>query len=105
MFHVEHSLVLISEVRVTTDELLLLPNQTETRTVIVSILQMLRSQAEYMHRQHGWMIAIAETLRDEGLTEKLEQQPFYDQGPRPDVKITDTMIRNIDALIQELSHP
>src|SRR5208283_2220693 len=32
----------------------------------------------------------------------LEQHPFYDQGPRQDTRITDAMIRNIDALIQRL---
>ena len=77
----------------------------QTSTVLVSILQMLKQQAIYLRRQHGWMIAVAETLREKPeLKERLEQQPFYDQGPRPDEKITETMIQRIDALIQELSH-
>jgi hypothetical protein len=78
--------------------------EQQTATVLVSILQMLKQQAIYMHRQHGWMIALAETLRDNPeVAKRLEQQTFYDQGPRKDVDITETMIRNIDALIQQLS--
>jgi hypothetical protein len=75
----------------------------QTKTILVAILQMLRAQAEYMHRQHGWMIAVADALRDDGMTEQLEQHPFYNQGPRPDEKITDATLRRIDGLIRELS--
>ena len=75
----------------------------ETKEVLISILGMLKNEAQYLHRQHGWMIALADTVRmlPEAKT-AVEQHPFYDQGPRPDVRITDAMIRNIDALIQRL---
>src|SRR4051812_40497165 len=75
----------------------------QTRTVLLSILGMLRQQAEYLHRQHGWMIAVADTVRDHPEVEKkLEEHPFYNQGPRPDVQITHNMLRNIDILISQL---
>lgn len=72
--------------------------------VLVAILEMLKQQALYLHRQHGWMISVADTLRESSadLEKKLEQHPFYDQGPRQDVQITNVMIQNIDALIRQL---
>ena len=75
----------------------------ETREVLCSILGMLRSQAVYLHRQHGWMIAIAETVdNDSALAAHLRQHPFYNQGPRQDVDITNSILANIDALTQRL---
>jgi hypothetical protein len=75
----------------------------DTNEVLISILEMLRQQAIYLHRQHGWVIAVAETLRQNPeMAKSLEQHPFYDQGPRQDIQTTDATIRNIDALIQQL---
>src|SRR5437879_5091391 len=75
----------------------------ELNQVLVAILRMLRDQAEYMHRQHGWMIALADTLTEDAEIEKrLRQHPFHDQGPRLDEQITRGMIQNIEALIQQL---
>ena len=74
-----------------------------TTEVLSSILEMIKQQAIYLHRQHGWMIAVADALRENpDLAKRLEQHPFYDLGPREDVRITDAMIRNIDALIERL---
>jgi hypothetical protein len=76
-------------------------NEQETKAVLIAILETLREQAIYLHRQHGWLIAVAESLAgDSG--ERLKQHPFYDQGPRQDVDKTHATIRQIDALIQQL---
>jgi hypothetical protein len=78
-------------------------NNLETKEILITILQMLRDEAVYLHRQHGWMIAVADAVRESPEAKKaLERHPFYDQGPRPDEKITENAIRNIDALIQKL---
>jgi hypothetical protein len=75
----------------------------ETKEVLVVVLDMLKKEAEYLHRQHGWMISLADAVRQNPEAKKaLEQHPFYDQGPRSDERITQTTIRNIDALIQRL---
>jgi hypothetical protein len=78
-----------------------------TRAVLLAILRMQKQQAEYLHRQHGWLISVADTLResDAALEKKLEQHPFYYQGPRQDVEITTRMYRTIDALISQLEAP
>jgi hypothetical protein len=69
-----------------------------TREILLAVLDVLREQAEYLHRQHGWMIAVAETLRDADLGEQLERHPFYNQGPRPDFQKTGELLRTIDEL-------
>jgi hypothetical protein len=77
-----------------------------TQQVLVSILEMMKQQAIYLHRQHGWLIAVAEAVENNpDLLPYLKQHPFYDLGPRPDVQITQSMIANIDALIQQLRNP
>jgi len=75
-----------------------------TREVLLSILEMLKQQTIYLHRQHGWLIAVADTLRQQNaeIEKKLMQHPFYDLGPRPDIQITDATIRSIDGLIAQL---
>jgi hypothetical protein len=74
-----------------------------TNEVLRSILEMLKQQTIYLHRQHGWMIALAEAIgKDSALADELKQHPFYDQGPRQDEQITRVMLQNIDALIQQL---
>lgn len=75
----------------------------ELCAVLTSILQMMREQAIYLHRQHGWMIAVAETVKENPEAKiALERHPFYDQGPRRDVDTTDQILRNIESLIQRL---
>ena len=75
----------------------------ETKQVLCAILQMMKDQAVYLHRQHGWLIAVADTVETNAdLDAFLKKHPFYDLGPRPDVQITNAMIQNIDALIQRL---
>jgi hypothetical protein len=60
-------------------------------------------QAIYLHRQHGWIIAVAEAVeKHPDLASHLKQHPFYDQGPRQDIDKTLSLIRNIDELIQQL---
>ena len=78
----------------------------QIREVLVSILEMVRQQAIYLHRQHGWLIAVAETLeKHPDLVSHLKQHPSYDLGPRPDIEITQRMLQNIDALIAQLRNP
>ena len=75
----------------------------QTNQVLAAILEMLKQQTIYLHRQHGWLIAVADTVESNAdLDTFLKKHPFYDQGPRQDAQITDVMIRNIDALIQQL---
>jgi hypothetical protein len=75
----------------------------QTNQALCFILEMQKQQALYLDRLHGWIIAIAETLaKQPDLVEHLKQHPFYDQGPLPSLRSTDEMIRNIDALIQQL---
>jgi hypothetical protein len=74
-----------------------------TKDFLLSILEMLKKQCIYLHRQHGWMISVAEALRtDPALQAALEEQPFFHQAPREDVRITEQMVRDIDALIARL---
>jgi hypothetical protein len=74
-----------------------------TNAVLRAILEMLKEEAQYLHRQHAWIIAVSETVEQHpDFRAKLRAHPFFDQGPRPDVERTQTMIRNIDALIRQL---
>ncbi|MBZ5549168.1 MAG: hypothetical protein LAO22_14630 [Acidobacteriia bacterium] len=76
-----------------------------TNQVLVSILQMLKEQAIFAHRQQGWITALWETIeRDDELQSRLKQHPRYDQGPQPNLQRIDVLTRNIDALIQRLKH-
>jgi hypothetical protein len=71
--------------------------------VLISILGMMKQQIIYMHRQHGWLIAIADAIREKPeLKKALETHEFYDQGRRPDMQSSDVLTQNIDALIQQL---
>jgi hypothetical protein len=64
---------------------------------------MMRQQAVYLHRQHGWLIAVAEAVeKHPDLVSHLKEHPFYDQGPRQDVQITRNFVESIDALIAQL---
>lgn len=76
----------------------------ETNQVLLAILNVLREQTVYLHRQHGWLIAVADAVEtNTDLDAFLKKHPFYNQSPRPDVRITDEMLRTIDALIQRLN--
>jgi hypothetical protein len=78
----------------------------QTNEVLCSILEMLKQQVVYSHRLHGWLTAAQATIRtNPEFAAQLEAQPFYDQGPRPDIQITENTIRNIDALIRQLREP
>jgi len=81
-------------------------NAPSTNEVLISILQILRTQTVYLDRQHGWLIAVADTLRSvsDDVAEDLEQHAFYDQGPRQDARITQNMLETIDGLISLLRH-
>jgi len=75
----------------------------ETRDVLISVLQVLREQTNYLHRQHGWVIAASETIeKHPDLAAELKAHSFYDQGPRPDVHITASLIQQVDTLIRKL---
>jgi hypothetical protein len=75
----------------------------ETNAVLLAILEVLREQTIYLHRQHGWIMAIGDTVAlKTDLDAFLKEHPFYRQAPRPDVDITADQIQKIDALIQRL---
>jgi len=77
--------------------------ELQTKEVLRSILLMMKDQAVYLHRQHGWLIAVADTVEtNSDLDAFLKKHPFYEQGPRPDIQKTQTMIENIDALLRQL---
>ena len=78
-----------------------------TNEVLRSILEMLKQQALYLRLQHGWLIAVAETIeKHPQLGADLKQHSFYDQGPQSALQRIDVMIGNIDALIRQLKeHP
>jgi len=73
--------------------------------VLISTLDMLKRQIEYTHLIHGWVIAVNETLQglDPKFAEKVKTHPFY-QGQPLGGQSTDVLLRNIDALIQQLRH-
>jgi hypothetical protein len=75
----------------------------ELKQVLCSVLEMVKQEALYSHRLHGWVIAVSETIeKHPDLVAQLKVHPFYDQGPRPDIQNTRVLIQNIDALIQRL---
>jgi hypothetical protein len=77
--------------------------EMEIKDVLCSILAMMKEQAIYLHRQHGWLIAVADTVEtNRDLDAFLKKHPFYDLGPRRDIEITHDAIERIDALIQRL---
>ena len=71
--------------------------------LLASMLEILREEAIYLHRQHGWIIAVAETIeKHPDLVQHLKQHPFYDQGYRPDAYKIERLLQSIDVLIQQL---
>ena len=75
----------------------------QTKQILVSILEVLREQTSYLHRQHGWVIAVAETIEKQpDLAAHLKQHSFYDQGPRPDMRITASLLERVDVLLRQL---
>jgi hypothetical protein len=75
----------------------------ETNQALIAILEILKQEAVYLDRQHGWLIALAETIETMPQLESfLKRHPFYDQAPRPSLQKVDVLTRNIEALIQQL---
>jgi hypothetical protein len=75
----------------------------ETKQVLVSTLEMLKQQTVLSDRLFGWVMAVGAAVRkNPELEQALTQHPFFDQGPAPGLQTTGEMIRNIDALIQQL---
>jgi hypothetical protein len=80
-------------------------NSEQTDAVLIEVLETLKEQAIYLHRQHGWMIAIAETVeKNPDLASHLKLHPFFDQGPRPDTYIAACFLEKVDALIRRLKN-
>jgi hypothetical protein len=78
-------------------------NHSEIENTLVFILEELKRQANYSHRLHGWVIAVAETIeQNAALLPLLKQHPLYDQGSDPSLPKTDALIQNIDAMIRRL---
>jgi hypothetical protein len=70
---------------------------------LIAMLDLLHEEAIYLHRQHGWIIAVAETVeKHPDLVQHLKQHPFYDQGYRPDAYRIERLLQSIDGLIQRL---
>jgi len=77
-----------------------------TRELLISILEAQKQQAVLSARLLGWLLAVADTLRqDKDYETQLKLHPFFDQGPAPSLHTTGEMIRNIDALISQLKNP
>ena len=75
----------------------------ETNGALIAILEILKQEAEYLHRQHGWLIAVAETIeKHPEFASLLQQHPFYDSSPRPALQKIAGLTGKIDALIQQL---
>jgi hypothetical protein len=75
----------------------------ETNQALIAILEILKQEAVYLHRQHGWLIAVAETIEaNPDFATLLKQHPFYDPVPRPALQKVDVLTRNIDVLTQRL---
>jgi hypothetical protein len=82
-----------------------MPDQ-QTTDVLSAILEMMKQQAIYLHRLHGWLIAVADTVETNSeLDAFLKKHPFYNLGPRPDVQITQSTIESIAELVQKLNQP
>ena len=75
----------------------------ETNGALIAILEILKQEAVYMQRQHGWLIAVAETIeKHPEFASLLKQHPFYDSCPRPALQKIAGLTEKIDALIQQL---
>jgi hypothetical protein len=75
----------------------------ELKSVLVAILTILKEQTTYLHRQHGWVIALAETISlDNETAQALKKHHFFFQGPREDERITAELIQRIDELTRKL---
>lgn len=78
-------------------------NNESLNQLLVSLVEILREEAIYLHRQHGWIIAVAETIeKHPDLVQHLKQHPFYDQGCRQDSYKIERLLQSTDALIQQL---
>ncbi len=75
----------------------------ETNGALIAILEILKQEAEYLQRQHGWLIAVAETIeKHPEFASLLKQHPFNDSSPRPALQKIAGLTEKIDALIQQL---
>ena len=78
-------------------------NDLETNGALIAILEILKQEAEYLHRQHGWLIAVAETIeKHPKFASCLKEHPFYDPTPRPSLNKITELTQEIDTLIQQL---
>jgi hypothetical protein len=75
----------------------------ETKQVLIALLEVLKEQSIYLHRQRGWITAVADTLESNAeLDSVLKAHPFYRQPPRQDENRNDELLRIIDELILKL---
>jgi hypothetical protein len=78
-------------------------DNSEIKAVLAFTLETLRSQAQYMHRQQGWIVALAETIAaDPDLESRLKQHPFYDQGYDSSLPKIAVTLENIDLQIRKM---
>ena len=73
----------------------------ETNGALIAILEILKQEAVYLQRQHGW--PVAETIeQNPEFASLLKQHPFYDSTPRPSFQKVAGLTEKIDELIQQL---
>ena len=78
-------------------------SETPINEILCTILEMMKAQALYLRRQHGWLIAVAETIESNPeMCVRLKQHPFYDQGLAPELRSIGETHQHIDGLIQKL---
>ena len=75
----------------------------ELKEILRSSLEMLRTLCIYARRQHGWIIALAETIeKHDELRSELLHHPLYDQGHLPELQMLDDMSQRVEKLVQRL---
>lgn len=75
----------------------------EMKHVLISILEILKQELGHLDREHGYLIAVSETLESNPeFASLLREHEFYDPSLRPTLQKVRVLNRNIDALIQRL---
>ena len=76
---------------------------SDSKEVLIAILEMMQEQSIYLDRQHRWIVAIADSVDTHPeISVFLRKHPFFDQGRRPDLDRTNEMLQRIDELLQLL---
>jgi len=77
--------------------------QSETREILRSTLEILQAQVNYTKKIHGWIGALAAyQIGGDDPLKTLEGQPLFDQGRDPFLRILESDAESIGALLQRL---